>query len=93
MRKSMSQTSPRSGTGILFVEGIKQGGRARTDLFVFQRTGIERQRAAQRFFGESSLLFCKANARRRRAGPWFRGLFVQVSKDCDGICSPVRQVR
>jgi hypothetical protein len=36
MPKSMSQTSPRSGVGILPVEGLKQSGGGCADLRVFK---------------------------------------------------------
>jgi hypothetical protein len=55
--KSISQTSPRLGTGIFLLEGRKQGGRSGADLFIRQRAGVEGQRAAQKLLGEGAFLF------------------------------------
>jgi len=73
----MSQTSPRSGIGILLVEGFKQGGRGGADLFVLEWTGIERQGAAQHFFGKRSLLLGRQVFEGVEQG---RGLAGHVSK-------------
>ena len=45
--KSISQTSPRRGVGIFLVERFPKGCRRRTDLFISERTGVERQRTTQ----------------------------------------------
>ncbi len=77
MPKSMSQTSPRSGVGIFFVEGLKQNGRGGADLCIFKRSGIERQGAAQQFFCERALLFSRQMFEGVEQG---RGLAGHVSK-------------
>jgi hypothetical protein len=55
--KSISQTSPRRGVDIFIVEASKKSVGSGTDLFVRERSGIERQRTAQNLVGKDAFLF------------------------------------
>src|SRR5262249_49814353 len=56
MPKSISQTSPRRGVGIVLVERGKQGVRSAADLLVRQRAGVPGQQPAQDLVGEGAFL-------------------------------------
>ena len=71
--KSISQTSPRRGIAILFLEGFEQGGGGTADFFIFQWAGLEGQGSAQHLF--------------RKRAPFLNGQVFESLQQCLGIAA------